>query len=266
MFLRAIAPPDNSLQILRARALSTAGELAWLQGDYNAAQAHFDNALGTARELGDKGVMIMADALGNLGIVLSRQGNHRQAAAYHSQALDLYQRMDNKLRVADALHDTGVATQRADDYECGAELLRQALAIRWEFGDAGAATHSLVHLGFGDYKQGNHASARAYFREALEVLRELGDKFVISECLEGLAYVATVEEDAERAAWLFGAAEALRRATGISVYPHDAASHESAIIKARARLDDEAWHKAWTRGQDMSMEQAIAYALRKSKL
>ena len=99
------------------------------------------------------------------------------------------------------------------------------------------------------------------YRESLTLCKVLGDKWTASESLEGLACVAGASGEAERAAKLFGVAEALSEAVGSQHIPEEDALREPYLEAARARLDATSWRAAWAQGRAMSMEQAIDYAL-----
>jgi hypothetical protein len=65
----------------------------------------------------------------------------------------------------------------------------------------------------------------------------------------------------ERAARLLGAAEALRKAIGASVYEVDRADHERAAASIRSGSGAKGLDRAWAEGRAMTLEQAIEYAL-----
>jgi hypothetical protein len=83
----------------------------------------------------------------------------------------------------------------------------------------------------------------------------------VAYCLAGLAAVAGAQQHPERAARLFGAAEALREFTRIPLPPVNRPNYERAVAAARAPLDDKAWVAAWVEGRAMPLEQVIAEAL-----
>ena len=68
---------------------------------------------------------------------------------------------------------------------------------------------------------GDHEHAEALHEESLVLCRELGDRLIASESMEGLACTAGTKGEAERAARLFGAAEALREAAGYRQAPRE---------------------------------------------
>jgi hypothetical protein len=99
--------------------------------------------------------------------------------------------------------------------------------------------------------------------ESLLLCRELGDRLIGSESIEGLACVAGAGGGAERAARLFGAAEALREAAGYQQAPRARSLREPYLAAARSQVGDTAWAEAWEEGRSMTFEEAIAYALEK---
>ncbi len=62
------------------------------------------------------------------------------------------------------------------------------------------------------------------------------------------------------AARLLGAASALRSGHGTPVPPSEQADNERTTALAGRALGDEAFASAWTRGQALSLEQAMAEA------
>ena len=65
----------------------------------------------------------------------------------------------------------------------------------------------------------------------------------------------------ERAATLWGAAEALAEATGMATLPAGRADYERNVAEARARADAAAFDRAWAAGRLMSLEEAVGLAL-----
>ena len=91
--------------------------------------------------------------------------------------------------------------------------------------------------------------------------QEGADRRFIAGCLSGLAAVAAPRQP-ERAARLFGAADALREAMGspqLRTVEHR--SYDDDMAALRAHLDEETFAAAWADGQAMAMERAIACAL-----
>ena len=92
--------------------------------------------------------------------------------------------------------------------------------------------------------------------------KELEDKLRIVHCLEGLAGVGGKQGQGERAARLFGAAEALREAIGAPLPPVDRLEHERSVALARTQLpNNTSFATAWAAGRGLTLDAAIAEAL-----
>jgi DNA-binding CsgD family transcriptional regulator len=79
--------------------------------------------------------------------------------------------------------------------------------------------------------------------------------------LEALAAVAGVLGHIPRAARLWGAAYALREDIGSPLPPDERALQEPYFAAARAHLEEESWEVAWKEGFEMSIDEAVDYAL-----
>ncbi len=77
------------------------------------------------------------------------------------------------------------------------------------------------------WMQGDYAAARAYLKESLTIKREIKDQWGIAHSLEAFASLAAKESDTERAAALWGAAEALREEIGAPLSPTDREQYNS---------------------------------------
>jgi hypothetical protein len=116
-------------------------------------------------------------------------------------------------------------------------------------------------LGLVALAQGDDEPAEVLLRESLELRRAQGDALGIAESLEGLASVARFRRQNERAARLFGAAEALRQAVNVPRWPIDQPGYERDVANLKALLGEEAFDIAWAGGQSMAIEEAAEFAL-----
>ena len=108
---------------------------------------------------------------------------------------------------------------------------------------------------------GDLERAEALHKESLALSGEMGGSAHTLAFLKGLACVAGAKGEVEKAARLFGAAEALREAMGVGQWAALRALEEPYLVGARSQLEEGAWTKAWEEGGAMSMERAIEYAL-----
>jgi tetratricopeptide (TPR) repeat protein len=284
-----------------AKALNWAGILAWSQGDLTAARALHEESLTLQRVLGNqRGI---AHSLNNLGIVATKQGDYAAARALHEESLDLRRTLEDPVGIAASLTNLGEVVAQQGDYAAARAYLAESLALQRALGDQLAVAVAHNHLGEVADRQGHDAEARAHYeeslaleqalgyregiaislgglgrvtvrqgsytvalkhyRECLALWAELGGKDGIAICLEGMACVAAALDLAERAAWLFGAAESLRTAIGAPMSPADVSFVDPFLSTARVQLGAAEFSAAWATGAALSLDQAVSAALQR---
>jgi non-specific serine/threonine protein kinase len=245
---------------LRAKALGAAGILAYSTGDYAVADALLEESVAVARAAGEKSVA--AHSLFQWALLAISQGEYARATARAQESLTLAQDVDDPLHRARPLHALSMAALHQGDTVAAGCLLDEYVALLRSRGARGHIDRATAHRGAVALAQGEREEARALYREALMRCQETADKRAMAACLCGLAAVA-VPRLPERAAWLFGAAEALREALGSPYLADvtDPAGYDEHVAALRARLDEERLTAAWTEGRGMTLEQAVRLAL-----
>ena len=148
------------------------------------------------------------------------------------------------------------------NYNRATALFEENVALERATGDTSGLASSLRIFGRVMLWQGNHERAMTLYMESLALLRTIGTRRGgMAVCLEGLAAVAVAQEQLERAARLFGAAEALRDAIHAPLPPTYRADYERHMALLRAGLKDTALTAAWAEGRAMTTEEAIERAL-----
>src|SRR5262249_39003642 len=79
----------------RARALNSAGALAYLQGDYVSSRSHYQQSLEIQRESGNASAS--ANSLMNLGILAWMQGDYASARSLYEQSLEIQRQLGDRL-------------------------------------------------------------------------------------------------------------------------------------------------------------------------
>jgi DNA-binding CsgD family transcriptional regulator len=90
--------------------------------------------------------------------------------------------------------------------------------------------------------------------------QETGEQEGIATALEGLAAVAEMQGQPASAARLCGFAESLRMLLGAPLTPIDRPYYQQTVAALHAQLDEPTFLKAWTEGQTMTLEGALAEA------
>jgi ATP/maltotriose-dependent transcriptional regulator MalT len=119
---------------------------------------------------------------------------------------------------------------------------------------------ALRGLGLITLAEGRPDVAKPLFVQGLVSIGDHG-KFYQARAMQMLATVELALGEYERAALLFGAAEAMRHEVGMPVLPVDAESYSADIATVRAALGEHAFSDAWQRGASLSWDESIAAAV-----
>jgi non-specific serine/threonine protein kinase len=254
-----LAAPGEVSPAVRAKALCGAGRIANNQTDYPQANAWLQEGLSLFRRLGD--TQGMANALNILGTVAIYSGEYAKAKTYYDESLALFRDLQDTASIAKCLSNLGTVAFFFSDYDQAQTYYEESLALHKELGDKWGVAVLLFNLGEAAAIQGGYREAEELYRESLPILSEIGDKGAIAQCLEGLAGAHGGQHRPLHAARLFGAAEALREATGAPLAAGDRANYESQVESVRGALGEEQFASAWDDGRAMQYEAAVALAL-----
>ena len=137
----------------------------------------------------------------------------------------------------------------------------------WLFsgGPTGSGQPGHSQPGRGRRSHGSTARAVGQLEESLALFRDLGDTKGIAWCLAGFAGVAGAAENhgdhVQRAARLWGAAEALREVLDVRPAPASGSHDARRAADLYAKIDPATWAAASAEGRALTLEQAVAAAL-----
>jgi DNA-binding CsgD family transcriptional regulator/tetratricopeptide (TPR) repeat protein len=243
----------------RAGALCVTAYMSWARGDDQRSAELWAEALPLFRRLGD--VSKLALGLHAAGLVEEDRGEHDRARAMQEEALALCRTSDDAVfYVGHMLYALGVVVYRQHGDLDQAEA-RFTEALQWfqDSGDTYGAGIALANLGRVARDRGNYAEAAAFYAEGLTLHWDDSDSGRIAACLNGLGIVAALAGQAERAARLCGAAEALREAIGAPV-PRHRGQYERAIAISRESLGESVFAATWAAGRELSLIDAFSEA------
>jgi DNA-binding CsgD family transcriptional regulator len=138
--------------------------------------------------------------------------------------------------------------------------LTDALTMARAAADPFSIAEALWYLGLIAGEQGNATSAARYFNEALALVEANRDRGGIAYCLACTGVFGVGLGNVEPAARLLGAAAALREAIGMIAGLPERAKYEQATAAARQVLGEQAFATAWSAGQGLPLDRAIAEA------
>ena len=235
------------------------------------------------------------------GWAATLRGDHARALVWFERAAALYQAIDDQEDYAATLRGYSFVAMARQELVLAERYLEQSLALCQERQDVDGLNWSGFDLAFLALARRDFVQAEALFEDVLaqpddrnevrvfrarfalaHVMLERGAvarakelyhegwrrwqrirlrQFVL-EGLEGTAAVAVAEGMPRQAALLCGAAEALRESSGTARLYVYQATYERTVAALHAQLDTETFAAAWADGRSLSLEQAIAEALR----
>jgi predicted ATPase len=227
------------------------------QGEIEAARSLFAESQRLVKELGD--AWGEALALFTLGSVAAYLGDLVTAHAHLEESVRLFQAQGDVLYASMVLSALQGLVSTQGDQEQARSLHQQSLPLMQQAHHRGWIGLFQINMGALYHQLGEEQQAKASYREGLRLWQEMQQveqRLGIVKGLAGLAEMAAVQGQAERAGRLFGAAARLLPAT--STYREEVHRRSAA---ARTRLDAATFEAGWAAGQTMTEEQAITGAL-----
>jgi predicted ATPase/class 3 adenylate cyclase len=253
-----LAMPESTLYPdSRAHALEGAGGIAYWQGDMPAAQAFYDECLAIRRTRDDR--RELANAIYNASFpTMVNRSDMARSETLLAEALPIYRELADEAGISGCQWAMGNLLYYTKSYDRAISALDEAIELfrkgRNRFGLGWALhTRSLSALRTGDV-----AGGRNYVREALELFSEAGDISGISLLLDDAGEVVIAEGNRSGGVQLASAAAAHQGTTGAGL------GSILNVEESRTRHDTvqgEDDERAWTEGQSMTVEQAVALAL-----
>jgi tetratricopeptide (TPR) repeat protein len=235
---------------LEQGALTWLGSLLAALGREAEGRARCEQGLALARELGDSNV---SGALNNLGEVVFTQGDIALARQLWEECLAIGRRAEAPLSVANVLRSLSWLAIHEHDHARAIEYLDEALSISRDASAELLTAEVLTNLGWAELLHHSPASGAHYFTEALTGYDQGRNPRVAAEVLFGLAASALDLGKTERAAMLAAAAEALIDRLGTPLSKIES--------EARDRIRTASAPLAWEQGRKMDVEEAVPFAL-----
>jgi len=292
---RILSAMADDQSVLRANALTGAGILAQMQGDYSSASALHEESLELHRKLGDpNSISYAANNLANVAMLqgdykrarelyemcteLARQTGDDRAAAFglinmaevvaeqgdaagarrlFEESVATFRKFGDRWSEAFALDNFGLVACRQKNYESARELHGQALRISRDLSDQRGIARALTHLADVADEEGDADSASALLRESLAIRRALGDVPGIASGMEKLAWVLS-PADPTAAARLLGAAEALRESIRAHVPPAARSDYEERVTRLVSEMGRDAFDGARREGHAQAPDAIVA--------
>jgi predicted ATPase len=187
-------------------------------------------------------------------------GDPEQAIQWLDMAMPFFKESGDIWGMAFGLNNYGEVARSLGEYEKAEGYYRRTEEL-FEQADAKGDQARLVHtFGYIAQQKGEFHKAQSLFLESLKEFRELGNHRGIAECLAGLAGLSSVQGNHEWAVPLLSAAEEQLKAFGGAWWPADRVEIERARDRMQSALG-KTFSDLWVKGQSMSVDEAIEYAL-----
>ena len=242
--------------------LSYLGYTAEAQGNFEQAQKYYQESLMLKKIIGDReGFGWIYFLMGNLA---RSQGDNAEAMKLYEEALQIVKVAKQKTITLFILNAMGLSAIYSGDYKKGGLLLEETIELCQKMGDQAGIVDSLHWLGWGALLQGDYATSRSYYAESLQLVHDTNavNHIDIAPCLLGVGQLIAVQGAPEKFARFVGMAESVAPDIQKMLAPLFRSETEKFIQMARTELGDEAYAAAWEAGHQMSLQDAVAYALR----
>jgi predicted ATPase/class 3 adenylate cyclase len=241
----------------RARALATAGGIAYWQNDAAGVRSAYEDALAIARELGDR--PLEAEGMYNLAFAHGLERDTDGARALFERSRELFEQLGDRRGVADCLWALSLIARMAGDLAPARSHAEESLRLHREVGYAFGLFDSLHMLGRVAYEMEDLDLARSCFVETLEPLGAFSYRTGIAIVLDNLAAQEHKRGRPVRAVRLGGASDALKEAAGGRAPPEFVDLPDPREL-ARGSLTEERIAAAWEEGRAMDLDEILAYA------
>jgi len=228
------------------------GSLHELEGT---ARPYFQESLRVAREIDYTwGAMHCLTYYGRFEML---QGRYEAAIAMLHDCEGEARKLGGDLdQLADCRAYLGEIAMLQGDYVAADRLLEESMALYREAGSVFGVCTILASKGRLALQQGDQEQAIWFFRESLSLRRRFTSPRPVAAILAYLAMAQAASEQPLMAARLAAARMALDDGSLPAV-----AGYDAAVDVIRGRLDEATFQAAWDRGQTMTMEDSIAFAL-----
>jgi predicted ATPase/DNA-binding SARP family transcriptional activator len=279
-------PDAQQPTLLRGRALVAAGILlTMITGDYTAASSRAQEAFAIARALADE--HLRAEALHVLALVNESHGNeqahldltgeglalamaladqhlaalllmtrgsspllsHAERARTVEKSLEMSRQAGNKVLHLGALNNLSYLELEGGQISVARSRLAEAVRLAQEIGDRRGLSLHLCTLGFASHLDDADTDAQAMFDQSLAIANRNGDQLMVAYAHLGRALIASRAGDAQTAATLHGAADAIHNKLGTRFDSLESKLRDADLTRLRAALGHTAFRTAYNAGR-----------------
>jgi predicted ATPase len=260
--LKQMLAMNNQPTLGRARALYSLGFLYWTVNNFLEARRTLREALTISRTLEDR--LTLARSLGYLGAVAATENDYASAQPLLEESLSIARTLGPVGRKAAswALASLGDVYFSQGDYSRSKTLYEEAVALTKEAHEKNMLGLMIRRLGYIALRQLDNRRASEYFVESLKLNQAVGHSVGLCASLTAFANFAMAQGKPSQAAQLYGAVESHLNKVGSPLFYSDKIEYQLGVSNLRNQLRGIALEKAWNKGAQMTMEEAVEFALK----
>ncbi|MCE9646443.1 MAG: adenylate/guanylate cyclase domain-containing protein [Chloroflexi bacterium] len=197
--------------------------------------------------------------------VAAEKGDEREKELYFGKLREGMREIPESYQTGMFHLGMGMDESRHGNYEAARKIFEDGEKI---FKGIGSVSFQLVmrsEIGHIERYTGNLSQAKLIYQKTIKGWWEIGNRSAISHQLECFGFLSIHDEEPQRAAKLFSAAESLREKINSPRADYEQAEYEQAMGKLRTMLPEAEFNSLWAEGRSMAMEQAIELALHDDK-
>ena len=252
-------PAGQKPTLYRAHALEVAGRLSWAQDHYDEARKYYVEA----RDLYESLKEMKLAAVTNVYLAFIDRGDQDLDAAEKRfrESLEIGEKFHMEKLRAIAVSGLGSVANDRGDAKLGLQMKEESLVIYRKLGDHWVMGYILWGVARSALAVGNVGHAVEAATEWALITQDFGNKWSIPHVAEIFAVIAVAQKKFERAALLFGAAEALRTRYVTVFSLGELTEHDAVIAELRNSLEPEKLNDAWQTGRELSPAAAFELAV-----
>lgn len=192
------------------------------------------------------------------------ESDYDEARTLKDEGITICRELEAERLLGSSLLHLGHVERYANNLLTAQKLYQESLQIFRELNDQTWMAHAVGNLSSVAVDMGEFTKADELVQESLHLYQALAFEWDLALTIGNASGVAAGFGQARRAIRLAGASAAHRERIGVSLPPMFKERFERMVEPARQKLDQLEQESAWRQGQEMTLEQAVEYALTSS--
>jgi hypothetical protein len=185
----------------------------------------------------------------------------KETKRYMDEAVQLAEQVGSHFVLTLAKYGNTLVSVELDDLEAARQNFYESLQMASRFGNRRLVFTNQSEFAHALRQHGELNEALEIYKDLLPKWNRIGHQGALLHELECIAYILIRKDDPDRAGILLGAAKAQRGAIGSPMTAIEQEEYKGEIATIKAALDEETFRKQWRRGSEMSLNEAIKFAL-----